>query len=101
MIICQIFIYEFFIPHHQKKNSLDSIIILIKLSLIYQIKKFQIYFKYKFVLKVKKKRPGDVAYLVCNNKKIKKLGWKPKYKNLDNCLNESYKYFRKYFFLKN
>jgi len=65
------------------------------------IKKFQIYFKYKFVLKVKKKRPGDVAYLVCNNKKIKKLGWKPKYKNLDICLNESYKYFRKYFFLKN
>ena len=55
----------------------------------------------EFVLKVKKKRPGDVAYLVCNNKKIKKLGWKPKYKNLDNCLNESYKYFRKHFFLKN
>lgn len=65
------------------------------------IKRFQIYFNYKFVLKVKKKRPGDVAYLVCNNEKIKKLGWKPKYTNLDNCFNESYKYFRKYFFSRN
>lgn len=70
-------------------------------SVLEIIKKFQIYFKYKFVLKVKKKRPGDVAYLVCDNRKINKLGWKPKYKNLNKCFNESYKYFRKYFFLRN
>ena len=70
-------------------------------SVLEIIKKFQIYFNYKFVLKVKKKRPGDVAYLVCNNKRIKKLGWKPKYNNLDKCLYESNKYFRKYFFLRN
>jgi UDP-glucose 4-epimerase len=70
-------------------------------SVLEILNKFQNHFKYKFTIQRKKKRPGDVPYLVCDNKKITKLGWRPKYSNLYKCFNESNKYFRKYFFLKN
>ena len=37
------------------------------------IKNFEKFTKKKFSIKIKKPRPGDVAKVVCNNKKIKKL----------------------------
>ena len=65
------------------------------------VNKFENYFQFKLKIKLRNKRPGDVPYLVCDNTKIKKLGWKPKHKNLFKCFSDNKIYFKKYFFLKN
>ena len=50
----------------------------------------------KLTIKFSKRRPGDVAKVYADTKKIKQiLKWKPRYNNLNKILNSSFRWEKK------